>query len=112
MTWVEEETAKQKILDKAKRHELIVFVSKRNDLIDEIIQAGGEVRVYSSAVSKNYDPLYRFTIYNFERYGEYALVGISDRKKHTIKALERDSISLGALKDFVRFLMVTIDKER
>lgn len=111
MTWVQG-AAKNKILEKARRHELIVFVACRNALIDEIIEAGGEVRIYSSAVSKNYDPLYRFTIYNFEKHGEYALVGISDKKKHIIKTLESNSISLGALKDFVRFLIVTVDKER
>lgn len=69
------------LLQKAKRGELILFVSEEKDLTVQLREEGAAVYIYP----KGYAPHSRFTIIDYKKNGSRIAIGAFEDGKHTIR---------------------------
>lgn len=85
MSWVDDSQMKSLLINKAKRHELVVCIPKMTTLAKELEDMGAEVHIYSSL---QYVPQSRFTIINKGRDDARVAVGAVVGNKHVIREFQ------------------------
>jgi len=89
--------ARDKLLDKARKHSLSLLLPYETDLSEELRAAGADVHYYAD---KGWALKSRFTIVNYQRGDAWLAVGLSSPDAHSIREIRtNDDAALNMAKD-------------